>query len=404
MVSRSLSRRTFIKGSTVAGLTVASAGSLAAVPKAKEQAVQKQKNAAGMLLLNDRPLNMETPMHLLDDEITPVDKMFVRNNGLIPDSAYSQSLDSWRLTIDGAVDKALVLSFSDLLSRFKVYQYHMVLECGGNGRAGYHPPAKGNQWTYGAVACPMWTGVRLADVLAMAGVKKSAVYIGYYGSDRHISGDPKKVPISRGFPISKGLDAMTLLAFQINGKPLPPEHGYPLRIVCPGYPGSASGKWLKRIWVRDKVHDGPKMEAPSYSMPKYPVAPGQNVPLSDYEIIGHMPVKSLITSPRSGTTVGSNVEARGWAWTSAESVSRVDVTVDFGRTWQRADLKTARNRYGWQRWRARLQIRKAGYYEVWARATDSTGEMQPMVVPGWNPKGYLNNAMPRIAIDVGASV
>jgi DMSO/TMAO reductase YedYZ molybdopterin-dependent catalytic subunit len=358
----------------------------------------------GLQVLGDRPLNAQTPPHLLDDEITPASRLFIRNNGLIPDIAKQLDARNWTLTIDGEVRKPLLLKLDELRGRFKNHTYALVLECAGNGRAGYVPAAPGNQWTYGGVGCPSWTGVRLRDVLEAAELKPSAKYTGYYGHDLTLDKAPDKPPISRGTPIEKALDDYTLLAFEMNGKPIPAVHGFPVRLVCPGYPASVSGKWLKRIWIRDRVHDGPKMTGMAYRMPVHPVKPGAVVPESEMEIISKMPVKSLITFPRSGTSVPESgkgaVQVRGFAWTGEKEIDRVDVSYDFGQTWVKAKLKSPPNRYAWQRWEVALALPGRGYYEIWARATDDTGKAQPMVVPGWNPEGYLNNAMPRIALTV----
>ena len=137
-----------------------------------------------LILLNDRPVNAETPPHLLNDSITPADKFFIRNNGIPPENI---NLETWTLTIDGESAKTTkTFSLKELKNQFKNYTYQLVLECGGNGRAEFNPPAKGNQWTTGAVGCAAWTGVRLADVLNFVGVKENAVYIGYYLSLIHI--------------------------------------------------------------------------------------------------------------------------------------------------------------------------------------------------------------------------
>lgn len=356
----------------------------------------------GLVVLGDRPINAETPAHFLDDDITPTSRHFVRNNGLISPMAEKMDANGWILTIDGEVHKPLQLTLDDLKKRFKHYTYTLQLECGGNGRAGFNPPAKGNQWTIGAIGCATYTGVRLADVLKAAELKDSAVYTGYYGSDVHLSGDPEKVVISRGTPIHKAVDPHTLIVWEMNGEPLPAMHGFPVRIVTPGWAGSTSPKWLRRIWVRDKEHDGPKMTGHSYRVPKYPVEPGVNVPESDMKIIESLPVKSVITSPATGAKValGSKLHLRGAAWAGDNSVKQMDLSFDFGVTWVKAKLHRPVNPFAWQRWEADLQLPIAGYYEVWARATDDKGRMQPMVVPGWNPQGYLNNAMHRIAVYV----
>ena len=241
------------------------------------------------------------PIHLLDDAITPVEKMFIRNNGLIPAEPIDPA--KWTLTINGESVKApKTYNLNDLKKRFTNHTYQLVLECGGNGRSGFEPQTTGNPWDQGAVSCAEWTGVRLKDVLADAGLKDDAVYIGYYGKDPHLSQDPTKVAISRGVPMKKALEDETLIAWAVNGKDIPLIHGYPLRLVIGGWPASVSGKWLHTIAVRNKVHDGAKMEGHSYKMPSRPVQPGEKVAETpeNFRIIESMPVKSLITYPMSG--------------------------------------------------------------------------------------------------------
>ncbi|MEL6588959.1 MAG: molybdopterin-dependent oxidoreductase, partial [Bacteroidota bacterium] len=251
-----------------------------------------------LTILNDRPWNIETPAHLLDDLVTPAEVLFVRNNGIPPEKP---DPTKWTLEIGGeSVLRSKTYTLADLKSKFETQRLQLTIECGGNGRAEYNPPAKGNQWTTGAVGSPIWTGVRLRDVLSDCGLKDDAVYIGYYGRDTHVSGDPDKVVISRGVPMSKALEDESLLAWAINDEDLPLMNGYPLRLVFGGWPASTSGKWLYRIEVRNQVHDGPKMTGQSYRVPKNPVPPGTKVSDEDMKIIESMPVKSLITYPRTG--------------------------------------------------------------------------------------------------------
>ncbi|WP_417616661.1 sulfite oxidase [Oceanisphaera sp.] len=326
----------------------------------------------------------------------------MRNNGLVPDI---KALDpeSWTLEIAGeSCEKPTTFTLSELKSRFKHYSYQLTLECGGNGRSEFVPSASGNQWTTGAVACPKFTGVRLRDVLEACGIKDDAVYIGYYAADLHPSGDASKAAISRGVPMSKALEDETLIAWAMNDEDIPVLNGYPLRLVCGGWPASTSGKWLKKIVVRNKIHDGNKMASPSYSVPKYPVAPGTQVPDEDMQIIGSMPVKSLITFPKTGIThkLGETLQVRGHAWAGDLDVRELHVSIDFGATWQKTELRAPANRLAWQHWNSELSFPEKGYYEIWAKAVDSEGKAQPMVVPGWNPKGYLNNACHRIAVQI----
>ncbi len=353
-----------------------------------------------MVLLNDRPLNMEAQAHLLDDQITPNKYMFVRNNGKIPESI---DIENWRISFDGeSVKQEKSYSLKELKSKFKQYTYQLTLECGGNGRSEFDPPAKGNQWTVGAVSCAEWTGVRLKDVLEDAGIKEDAVYIGYHAIDSHLSGDPSKEPISRGVPISKAIQDETILAFKMNGEDIPLVHGYPLRLIAGGFPASASGKWINRISVRNRIHDGEKMTGTSYRVPCKPVAPGEKVDDADMCIIESMPVKSLITYPKSGAIIkkGDSLEIRGHAWAGELEVEKVAYSIDFGSTWKDCKLETPVNRLAWQHFSASIKFPKEGYYEVWAKATDSAGFSQPMILPGWNPKGYLNNACHRIAVKI----
>ena len=251
-----------------------------------------------MIVLNDRPWNIETPAHLLDEKITSNKFMFIRNNGKIPESI---DVNNWTVTFDGeSVKQVKTYTLEELKSKFEHFSYQLTLECGGNGRSEFDPPAKGNQWTIGAVSCATWTGVRLKDVLDDVGLKNDAVYIGYHAADVHLSGDPKKEPISRGVPMAKAYQNETILAFQMNGKDIPLAHGYPIRLMAGGWPASASGKWIDGISVRNKVHDGTKMTGTAYRVPCEPVAPGEKVKDEDMCIIESMPVKSLITYPKSG--------------------------------------------------------------------------------------------------------
>ncbi len=351
-----------------------------------------------LTILNPKPWNAETPPHLLDDKITPANKLFVRNNGRIPEDI---DVSKWTLTVGGeSVNSEKTYTLAELKSKFKQYTYQLTLECGGNGRREFSPPAKGNQWDLGAVGCPEWTGVRLKDVLEDVGIKSDAVYVGYYGEDVHLSGDTEKVVISRGVPIKKALEDEALIAWSINGEDLPVMNGYPLRLVFGGWPGSTSGKWLSKLVVRNQVHDGPKMGGMSYRIPKYPVAPGTKVPEEDMKIIEEMPVKSLITHPKTGAMVSGSksFEVRGHAWSGDRSINSVHVSLDYGATWKLCEVSKAVNKNAWQHFKINLSLPQKGYYEIWARATDSNGEMQPMVIPNWNPKGYLNNACHRIAV------
>jgi len=399
-----MDRKKFIASSIIASVSAIVGSKIAFAEKTSEafevnpEKIVIPNKHEGLTILNPKPLNIETPPHLLDDKITPANKLFVRNNGSVPENI---DVENWTLTIEGeSVNSKKTYTLAELKTKFKHYTYQLTLECGGNGRKEFSPPAKGNQWNLGAVGCPEWTGVRLKDVLKDVGVKSDAVYIGYYGKDVHLSGDPEKVVISRGVPLKKALEDEALIAWAINGEELPVMNGYPLRLVFGGWPGSTSGKWLNKIVVRNKVHDGPKMGGMSYRIPTYPVAPGTKVPEEDMKIIEEMPVKSLITYPKRGAIVkgAKSFEVRGHAWAGDLSIAAVHISLDYGATWMLSELSEAVNKNAWQHFNLKVSLPQNGYYEIWAKATDSNGTMQPMVIPSWNPKGYLNNACHRIAV------
>lgn len=356
----------------------------------------------GLVVLGDKPLVAETPEQLLDDDTTPTNKFFIRNNGQIPGVANDP--DAWKLTIDGEVNKPIEITLGELKKRGQVKTFRMVLECGGNGRSYFVPQARGNQWTNGGVGCAEWTGIALADLLRAAGVKSSAVYTANYGTDPHLSGDPNLMPLSRGVPIRKAMDGANLLVWAMNGKPLETIHGGPLRLVIPGWPGSVSHKWLSKITLRDKVHDGQGMGGTSYRVAIKPILPGSKSDDANFKILESMPVRGIITSPANGTRLSSGtkeLKLRGAAWAGDLEVRRVDLSIDFGATWQQTSIAPAKNRYDWRRWTGAVTLPSDGYYEIWVRATDSAGKAQPHVAGGWNPQGYSANPMHRIAVLVG---
>jgi DMSO/TMAO reductase YedYZ molybdopterin-dependent catalytic subunit len=372
-----------------------------AAPKGPQPLNFPGKNP-GLVVLGDRPLVAETPEQLLDDDTTPTEKFFIRNNGQIPEP--TQNADAWKIAVDGDVNTKLDLTLGEVKSRFPQKTYRMVLECGGNGRSFFTPQARGNQWTNGGAGCAEWTGVALADVLKAAGLKDTAKYTAHYGADPHLSGDTSKESLSRGMPIPKAMEEHSLIVFAMNGQPLPNIHGGPVRLVIPGWPGSLSHKWLTRISIRDREHDGQGMTGTSYRVAIQPMVPGGKADDKNFRILESMPVRSIVSSPANGTRLPAGtrtVALRGAAWAGDLTVAKVDVSTDFGATWTPAQTRAPKNRYDWQRWTADIKLPSDGYYEIWARATDSNGHMQPHVAGSWNPQGYGGNQMHRVAILVG---
>ena len=348
-----------------------------------------------MLVHSESPFNGEFAPHLLNDDVTPTARHFVRNNSGIPERAVKQDFRGWQLVVDGAVHKELALSMDDL-ARFPQVTMKVILECAGNGRSLFEPKVSGTPWQRGAVACSEWTGVRLRDVLQAAGLKPTAVYTGNYGGD--VSNDGSE-PFSRGIPIQKAMDEHTFIALKMNGETLPAAHGFPARLIVPGWIGSAMQKWLNRIWVRDKVHDSEKMSGYSYRIPAYPIAPGDKPPVEDMRIATAWRVKSLITRPEPHLEfrVDVPVKARGHAWAGENRIDKVAVSTDFGLQWQETRLIQPSNRYAWYHWETEITFANRGYYEIWARAYDDTGASQPFTQP-WNPKGYLGNVIHRVPV------
>ncbi len=408
-----VTRRGFVGGAGFAAMSAAVGGPIVfgtnmpagLVPAALAQGVKRLDfpgKDPGLLVLNDKPLVAETPPGLLDDETTPTEKFFIRNNGRTPDAVADP--DAWMLAIDGEVARPVEISLGDLKKRVRPRTLRMVLECGGNGRSFFTPRVPGNQWRHGGVGCAEWTGVPLADLLRFAGLKATAVYTANTGTDVPISDDRSRPVLSRGVPIRKAMEPHSLLVWAMNGAPLTPVHGGPLRLIHPGWPGSVSHKWLSRITIRDKVHDGEGMLGTAYRVPVKPMLPGSAADEANFRILESMPVRSILTSPANGTRFPAQtkeLKLRGAAWAGDLDVARVDVSIDFGATWRRASLDRPRNRYDWRRWTASAPLASDGYYEIWARATDSDDRAQPHVAGDWNPKGYGANPMHRIAVLVG---
>ncbi len=411
-------RRDLLRGSALSalGAALAMAVPMGAIPEGRRggavPAAQAQGKGPqmldypdkhkGLVVLGDKPLVAETPEHLLDDDTTPTEKFFVRNNGGLPDEA--ANADAWKITIQGEVNTPLSLTLGELKQRFQAQTHRMVMECGGNGRAFFAPGARGNQWTNGGVGCAEWTGMKLADLLAAAGLKDTAKFTGSWGTDPHLSGDPEKRAMSRGNPLAKSMDPHTMIVWGMNGKPLTHLHGGPVRLIVPGWPGSLSTKWLSTVLVRSTPHDGAGMGGTSYRVPVTPIVPGSNDDGKSFRDLEAMPIRSIVTAPSNGTRLAKGtrtVALRGAAWGSATGVARVDVSADAGQTWQAVAMAAPRNPFDWTRWTHTLNLPSDGYFEIWVRATDRSGAAQPLVATNWNPQGYGANPINRIAVLVG---
>jgi DMSO/TMAO reductase YedYZ molybdopterin-dependent catalytic subunit len=344
--------------------------------------------------LDDDALNGEPEAAALDAPLTAEDAFFVRNNGTMPQTGAAAD---WRLAVTGEVLRPLSLSLADLQRDFPVVSVTAVLECAGNGRAFLSPPVSGAQWRLGAVGCARWTGVRMRDVLEAAVLTDAAFYTAHHSPDRSMTA-PDRPALSRGIPLAKALAPETLLAFAMNDQPLPALHGGPLRVVVPGYPGSAWQKWLERLEIRDREHDGEKMGGTDYRLPIRPVAPGEALDPTAFAVITDMPVKSLITRPAAtfAHPSGTRLTVEGWAWSGAMPVATVRVSPDGGMTWTEAALAAAEDAYAWRRFSAEVSL-KPGPVTLVAQARDVAGHVQPLDEAPWNPRGYCNNVVHRVS-------
>ena len=347
----------------------------------------------------DGAYNAETPPHLLDDPITPVERLFVRNNGQWPKIDVDDP-DDWVLTVDGEVERPLRLTRRALKAQFGTVRLVTVMECAGNGRDMLEPETDGVPWGLGAVGCLEFEGVRLADLLAAAGLRETAAYLGHCSPDRNLKGTGDA--LSRGLPLGKAQAPETLIAFTINGEDLPLAHGGPLRVVAPGFPGSAWQKWLSRLWVRDREHDGARMTGLDYRLPRRPVGPGETPDPADFAVIEDMPVRSLITTLRPGepARTGQALRIGGWAYAGASAVTSVDISTDGGTHWSPARLSPPASQWAWARFEAQFTPEAAGRATILARASDARGHVQLVTPDNWNPKGYCCNACHRVDLTV----
>ncbi len=346
-----------------------------------------------MIVHNDRPEDLESPVAYLNEWLTPVDAFFVRQH--LPRPTVDEA--GFKLALTGRVGKEMNVTLSQLrqLPQFTV---PAVLECTGNGRAFFSPRVPGVQWGRGAIGNAEWTGPRVSDVLKLAGADLNAAYVTSNGADNGLAKTPDFI---RSLPMKKALDPATVLALKMNGEPLPPLHGFPLRLIVPGWDGTSWVKWVNYLSVDQTPNTGFFMN-PAYRFPKHPGPPGSAVDASDLEVIEAMPVKSYITGHSDGDKVPLRAVAlRGVAWAGDKRVAKVEVSTDSGVTWQAARLTGKDLPFTWRLWASEWTPPRPGYYTVLSRATDTEGRTQPLV-PTWNPSGYLFNAVDRIGLLVEA--
>lgn len=353
-------------------------------------AVMAEKDAV-IKIHTERPLTASIAAEYLNDPVTPTKRMFIRNNLLIPDIDPA----THRLAVTGLVGRPLDLSL-DRVQKLKSVTIHAMLECGGSGRTAYQPTPRGTPWPPDAgMGCAKWTGVRLRDLLDLADVIKGGAHVAFIAAD--FGALPTVPPFVRSIPISKAMEKNTLVAWQINGAPLPKAHGYPLRVVVPGWAGSASSKWLKEIRVLPEPFRGTYMDD-SYRIPPAPIVPGEKMPEGSVSAEG-WPVKSIITSPAPNTKfkLGETIIFEGKAWAGENRVNQVKISMDEGLTWFSAWLGPRSDKYAWRPFSFEWRADRIGYVTCLARARDNKDNVQPIVAT-WNPLGYFWNGVHRVGV------
>lgn len=388
-----MNRRDFIAGISGAGTALSLSRYLPGNPgTAFTQELIKGKEK--LIIRSLRPEDLETPVGLLNSWITPKDLFYVRTHTYVP-SIDERAGKEWKLKIDGEVERPIELTL-DELKKMPRATVTVTLECAGNGRSFFDPPVAGIQWEKGAVGTARWTGVRMSDILKKAGVKSTGKYIALDGADKPLGKMPDFI---RNVPMEKAMHPDTIIAYEMNGEPIPMLHGFPLRSVVPGWEGAYAVKWLNHMQVIDKEHEGFFVKT-AYRYPNRRVAPGAAVDPKDMVPVTGLVVKSFINSPLEGASFKpGRVRIRGFAWAGESMISKVDVSMDNGASWVMARLGKEREKYAWQSFEYEFNIPAAGSYLLMARATDDRGRVQP-VAPQWNPSGYLWNVIDKVRINV----
>ena len=378
---RELSRRAFVV-QVGAAATLLGAG-LPARAQTGAAAPSPVPGKEKLIVRSPRPINLETPLRELTTDVTPNDLFFVRNNydGPVIDPS------TYVLVVDGEVENPITLRLDDL-RRLEAVTQTVTLECAGNGRSFHKPPAAGLQWENGAVGTAAWRGVRLVDVLRLARPKATARHVVPDGNDAPPT--PQAPDFIRSHPLSKAMEPHTMIALEMNGQPVPHLHGGPVRLLVPGWVGSASIKWLTKLTLADREWGGPFM-ARSYRSPRVD-DPNLTYSLQSVEC------KSVVVAPSDGAQLTAGPQTiTGFAWAGEGTVVAVDVSTDGGQTWKAASLVGPEHRYAWRRWELAWTA-APGAHTLMARASDSLGRHQPASRPR-DPQGYRWNVIHAVRVN-----
>jgi DMSO/TMAO reductase YedYZ molybdopterin-dependent catalytic subunit len=405
-LNRPLSRRFFIGQVGLAGLATATAPAWAQTmidlalpggPDARPMTTSFPQKGA-MILQRTRPPLLESPFEVFDQGVfTPNDRFYVRWHWAVIPTAVN--VDTFRLAVRGHVDKMLSLSLSDIMSLPQV-EMAAVNQCSGNSRGFFQPRVAGGEWANGAMGNARWTGVRLKDVLDRAGVKAGAMQVRFNGMDQPVLPDAPK--FMKSLAIDHAGDGEVMIAYAMNGEPLPLLNGFPLRLVVPGWYSTYWLKMLDDIEVLDRPDDNYWMKT-AYTIPDTPhanIKPGETgVP---FVPINRMVPRSFITSIKSGARlpVGTSTRAGGIAFGGDAGVAGVDFSSDSGRTWQAAQLGSDEGKYGFRQWETQFTLTSRGNHSLMVRCTNSNNVTQPDRA-NWNPGGFMRNVVEATPVVAG---
>ncbi len=336
-----------------------------------------------LMFVSRDPICAEVPLVNLSEATKPSGNHFIRNHYKVP----VIERDEWSLSVTGSVDNSLEISY-DYLVEMPSIEVTALMECAGNSRSIVHPRVPGVQWGHGAIGTACWKGVPVYKVLEKAKLRQSAsevVFSGYDGDKVSISQDTSRYAIS--VPLAKLLDPTTILAYSMNGNVIPKNHGYPVRLIVPGWYGMTSVKWVTGMKVIDSPNSG--VYEREYSL--YLGFNGDSVNVA--QRVTELKVKSLISNPASGSVIGlTRQEVNGLSWSGAGCVTKVEVSFDNNRTWHQAEVEEPSFPYSAQRWKFEWEPPEVGHYLIRSRATDSNGNIQPFVAD-WNYRGLQVNSV-----------
>ena len=350
-----------------------------------------------MKLITDRPPNLETPLKYFLQDFTPNDVFFVRWH--LANLPAQINADTFHLFVSGNVKNRLELSLTDLKTMFKPYTINALCECAGNSRNNFNPRVPGAQWTNGGMGNAKWTGVKLKDIMEMADVKSNTKFVSFNGMDAPPL--PSIPDFVKSLDYKHTIDGEVMIAYEMNGQPLPMLNGYPLKLVVPGWYATYWVGMLNEIKVYADTFHGYWMDK-AYLIPKN-VKNGNEKPdsLSKHLVpITKIDVRSIFVSPEPETVLskGTITELQGLAFDGGDGITKVEISKDSGKTWITTKLDASLGNYSWRRWRYNFKPETSGKIKFVVKATNSTGDTQPW--HQWNRSGFMKNEIESLVLNV----